>query len=189
MCGRYTLFSEQANPEILDIFREIKHKRADWQFKLGDIYPTNAAPILISDSSGIGAELSVWGFPKYKGSGVIINARAETAAEKTTFRDSLISRRCAVPSTGFYEWDKDKVKHLFRLPENETLYMAGIFKEYEKTLRFVILTTAANSSMKDIHSRMPVILPRDKIQMWTRDTDAAMLYLRTEMPNLIDKTG
>ena len=63
--------------------------------------------------------------------------------------------------------------------------MAGISKEYDGTQRYVILTTSANESMKDVHHRMPVILPKDKLQMWTSDTDAAMNYLHSDMPQLV----
>lgn len=94
-----------------------------------------------------------------------------------------------IPSTGFYEWGADKRKYLFRLPVEQTLYMAGIYREYEGIRRYVILTTAANASMKGIHDRMPVILPRDKLQMWMCDTDEAIRYLRAEMPPLLIKTG
>lgn len=117
---------------------------------------------------------------------VIFNARAETVEEKKTFRQSLFTNRCVVPSTGFYEWDEQKKKHLFRLPPGEqTLYMAGICKEYDGIQRYVILTTAANNSMKAIHDRMPVILPKDKILLWATDTATALDYLHNEMPELV----
>ncbi len=66
--------------------------------------------------------------------------------------------------------------------------MAGLCKEYDGIQRYVILTTSVNDSMKDVHHRMPVILPRDKIQMWAADTDAALDYLHSEMPELV-RTG
>lgn len=90
-----------------------------------------------------------------------------------------------MPSTGFYEWDEQKKKHLFRLPGEQTLYMAGICKEYDGIQRYVILTTAANNSMKAIHDRMPVILPKDKMLLWATDTAAALDYLHNEMPELV----
>ena len=185
MCGRYSLFDEQDNSEIRKIIAEVNHKYPDQPIRTGEIFPTNTAPVLIQNGTVTEPEPLVWGFPKYPGSGVIINARAETAEEKKTFRDSLYRRRCMIPSTGFYEWDADKRKYLFRLPGEQTLYMAGIYREYEGIRRYVILTTAANASMKGIHDRMPVILPRDKLQMWMCDTDEAIRYLRAEMPELV----
>lgn len=188
MCGRYSLFDEQDNAEIREIIAEVNRKYPDQPIRTGEIFPTNAAPVLTADGTGLTPKPLVWGFPKYTGSGVIINARAETAKEKKTFRQSLFASRCIVPSTGFYEWDGQKRRYLFRLPSEQTLYMAGIYKEYEGVERYVILTTAANDSMKDIHHRMPVIMPKDKVQMWAMDTDAALEYLHSEMPELV-RTG
>lgn len=69
-----------------------------------------------------------WGFPKWDGKGVIINAKSETASEKN-IKQSLLQRRCVIPSTGFYEWNnagKSKEKYLFRSETSPVLYMAGI---------------------------------------------------------------
>lgn len=188
MCGRYSLFDDQDNGEIRQIIAEVNQRYPDQPIRTGEIFPTNTVPVLTADGSELTSKPLVWGFPKYKGSGVIINARAETAEEKKTFRQSLFTGRCIVPSTGFYEWDAQKRKYLFRLPDEQTLYMAGISKEYDGIRRYVILTTAANDSMKDVHHRMPVILPREKLQMWMSDADAAIDYLHGEMPQLV-RTG
>ncbi|MCI9449375.1 MAG: SOS response-associated peptidase [Clostridiales bacterium] len=185
MCGRYSLFDDQDNAEIHQIMTEVNQRYPNQPIRTGEIFPTNTVPILTADGSDLTPELLVWGFPKYTGSGVIINARAETAEEKKTFRQSLFTSRCIVPSTGFYEWDEQKRKYLFRLPDEQTLYMAGISKEYDGIRKYVILTTAANDSMKDVHHRMPVILPRDKLQMWVTDTNAAIDYLHGDMPQLV----
>lgn len=115
MCGRYSLFDNQDNAEILKIIQEVSRRHPEMEFHKGEIYPANRVPVLLSEANTIVADLSSWGFPKYRGSGVIINARAETADEKRTFRDSLLFRRCVIPSTGFYEWDSQKKKRLFRL--------------------------------------------------------------------------
>ena len=185
MCGRYTLFDEQDDAEIASIIAQVNRKYPEQPIHTGDIFPTQTAPVLTADEAGLTPKLFVWGFPKYTGSGILINARAETAAEKKTFRQSLLTRRCLVLSTGFYEWDEQKKKYLFRLPGESILYMAGIFSEYEGVRRYVILTTSANDSMRDVHHRMPVIVPRNKIQMWMADTHAALAYLHSDMPVLI----
>lgn len=184
MCGRYSLFDEQDNAEIRRIIEEVNRKYPSQQIQTGEIFPTNTVPILLSQNQSLVPDLAAWGFPKFQGSGVIINARAETAGEKKTFRDSFMYRRCVIPSTGFYEWDKHKKKYLFRLPQEKTLYMGGIFKEIKGERRYVILTTAANSSMKDVHNRMPIILTKEKLHAWTTDTDAALQFLSARMPDL-----
>jgi len=73
----------------------------------GEVFPTNYAPVISSD----GIAVLKWGFPNWKNSGVIINARAETALDKKTFSKPLRERRCAVPSSGFYEWSRSGGRH------------------------------------------------------------------------------
>ena len=188
MCGRYSLFDNQDNAEILKIIQEVSRRHPEMEFHKGEIYPTNRVPVLLSEVNTIVADLSSWGFPKYRGSGVIINARAETADEKRTFRDSLLFRRCVIPSTGFYEWDSQKKKRLFRLPGEQTLFMGGIYKEIQGERRHVILTTVANDSVRNIHDRMPVILTRDRVEEWIFETNTALDYMRGAMP-LLDETA
>lgn len=77
--------------------------------------------------------------------------------------------RCIVPAAGFYEWDKEKNKIRFERKDSNILYMAGIWKQYEDEDRFVILTTGANESMKDVHDRMPLILENNELESWIYD--------------------
>lgn len=187
MCGRYEMFINPENREMMQIVKDIESKfGAKNNMRTGEIFPTNIVPILSCDSSNIIPELSIWGFPKFHSKGVIINSRAETAIEKPTFRKSLLERRCVIPSTGFYEWKQDasKQKYRFNLPESENLYMAGIWNEFNDEKRFVILTTAANNSMVDIHNRMPVVIKKEKIDDWIIDTDYAIMLLNEEQPIL-----
>lgn len=187
MCGRYEMFIKPENREMMRIVEDIESKYGTKNnMKTGEIFPTNIVPILSCDSSNITPELSIWGFPKFHSKGVIINSRAETAIEKPTFRKSLLERRCVIPSTGFYEWKQDasKQRYRFNLPESENLYMAGIWNEFKEERRFVILTTAANNSMVDIHNRMPVVLQKEKIENWIIDTDYAMILLNKKQPIL-----
>lgn len=184
MCGRYTLFDEDEDAEITAIVEQIRQNYPDVAIKSGDIYPTNTAPVVLANGGRLTAQPVVWGFPKFGASGVIINARAETAWKKTMFAESLKYRRCVVPSTGFYEWDREKRKYLFRLPGETSLYMAGLWRDFDGERRLVILTTAANASMADVHDRMPVILPRELVRAWATDTEAAVRYITGAMPQL-----
>ena len=187
MCGRYTTFSEDDNFEMGQIIAEVAAKYPDKTIKAGEVFPTNLAPILIQAGEKIVADLLRWGFPGYQGNDVLINARAETAADKKTFKESLFARRCIIPSTGFYEWTGvyKKQKNLFRLPGEKMVYMAGFYNEFEGELRYMILTTQANESIRNIHHRMPVILKNDALQAWIPDTDFALDYLHATMPELI----
>lgn len=186
MCGRYSLFTDEENQEIMRIVKSLDTRYPANNMKHGEIYPTNTAPILSLQQDIIKPELSVWGFPRFGSKGVIINARSETADERPMFKKSLHTRRCVVPSTGFYEWSQNgsKTKYRFRLPEAQALYMAGIYNEFKGEHKFVILTTGANNSIADVHDRMPVILPKHMIEDWLFSEDFALSYLHAIMPAL-----
>lgn len=187
MCGRYSLFTDEENREIMEIIQEISRKYPDTNVKTGEIRPTNIAPVLLQEGGRIQADIAGWGFPKFTDKGVIINARAETALDKPTFRKSIETRRCVVPSTGFYEWSQDTAhqKYIFRLPESRTLYMAGIYNEFKGERRFVILTAEGNASIRDIHNRMPVVLRPEMVDDWIINKDKVLPILTEELPQLV----
>ena len=184
MCGRYNFTVEQSE-EIMEILEKLNAKYQGKQARTGEVYPTNLAPVLLEENKEVTPALSAWGFPKFDGKGVIINARSETAFEKRTFRDSLINRRCIIPSTGFYEWDSEKRKFLFRMEGTNALYMAGIYSIYQNEMRYVILTTDANESMKEVHNRMPLVIPKTEIDTWIMDHSATGELLKRVPPQLI----
>ena len=184
MCGRYNFTVEQSD-EVLEILEQLNAKIHGKQARTGEVFPTNLAPILIEEKREASPVLSVWGFPKFDQKGVIINARSETAFEKKTFRDSLVNRRCIIPSTGFYEWNSEKQKFLFRLEGTNALYMAGLYTYYQNEMRYVILTTQANESMKEIHTRMPLVISKNDINSWIVDNSATSDFLKMVPPQLI----
>ena len=91
-----------------------------------------------------------------------------------------------MPSTGFYEWSQDKAhqKYRFFLPGSEILYMAGLYSMYNDEERYIILTANGNDSIRDIHSRMPAVLPPEKLQDWLEDSNKATDILRGPFPSL-----
>jgi putative SOS response-associated peptidase YedK len=184
MCGRYNFTVEQSD-EILEILEKLNAKYQGKEARTGEVFPTNLAPILLEEKKEITPALSNWGFPKFDGKGVIINARSETAFEKKTFRDSLLNRRCIIPSTGFYEWNSEKQKFLFRMDGTNALYMAGLYAQYGDEMRYVILTTEANESIQDVHTRMPLIIPKQDIETWIMDYSATNDLLRRVPPQLV----
>lgn len=184
MCGRYNFTVEQSD-ELREIIEKLNAKIHGKEYKNGEIFPTNQVPLLIGEHNETSPVLSIWGFPKFDKKGVIINARSETALEKRTFRDSAINRRCIIPSTGFYEWDSEKRKIMFRLDGSNALYMAGLFNYYQDELRFVILTTAANESISDVHHRMPLVIPKKEIDTWIFDDAVTSDILHRVPPQLI----
>ena len=76
----------------------------------GKSKPKWLATHLRADGNKRKAEEMLWGFPRFEGNGLIINARAETALERRTFRESVRRRRCVVPARGFYEWNAVREK-------------------------------------------------------------------------------
>jgi len=96
-----------------------------------------------------------------------------------------LNRRCIVPSTGFYEWNSEKKKFLFRLEGTKTLYMAGLYTHYKDEMRYVILTTEANESIKEVHTRMPLVIPKREIDTWIMDNMATNDLLKRVPPQLI----
>jgi putative SOS response-associated peptidase YedK len=104
----------------------------------------------------------------------LINARAETVAEKPAFRDAFKRRRCLVPADGFYEWQarsgRKQPVHVRVVPEVlfaiAGLYERWVSAEGEAIDSCTLLTTDANERMRAVHDRMPVILPRETWHEW-----------------------
>lgn len=183
MCGRYTGYIDESE-ELKTIYTIAKSAWPDTDFRSGEIFPSNTVPILVSTDESVRAVPGFWGFP---GRSSLINARSETAAQKPAFADAFRWCRCAVPSTGYFEWDREKKKYLFRQPDRDILFLAGLYRVTEDRICFVILTTAANESVSPVHHRMPVILDRTELYRWNRDRDFAAACLARTMPELIRK--
>lgn len=181
MCGRYQ-FSLGEFGETEQIANVIDKKYGAGAWASGEISPSMRAPILLSHSSDVSPELMTWGF---RGSrGLVINARAETARERPMFRESVARMRCVVPATGFFEWDSRRRKYLFTLPSREPIFMAGLYAPFGKENCFTILTTEANESMREIHSRMPLVLTQEQLVPWMTDANAAIEILMVVRPLL-----
>jgi len=106
----------------------------------------------------------------------LINARAETLAQKPAFRSALRRRRCAVIADGFYEWrthadGRTRTPMLIRLEDGRPFAMAGLWERWAPPdgpalLSCAIITTRPNELMATIHDRMPVILDADGLRTW-----------------------
>jgi putative SOS response-associated peptidase YedK len=104
----------------------------------------------------------------------MIMARAETVAEKPSFRSAFRRRRCLIPADGFYEWRREgkmKVPYFIRMKSREPFAIAGLWEKWvspdgTEVRSAAILTIEANALMKKIHDRMPVILAPDDWDRW-----------------------
>lgn len=173
MCGRFSLPAEDY---------EIK-KRFGVEVDPGvyqpcfNCAPMQNLPVISNDKPG---KLSFyrWGLIPFwaKETSIgnkLINARAESAMEKPSFKHAMNKRRCLVPATGFFEWKQNgnKQPYFFHLRNKPIFSFAGLWESWEDRegniiQSFTILTTEANETMKGIHHRMPVILPPEKEQEW-----------------------
>lgn len=182
MCGRYYVDDETAR-EIEKLVRDLDRKLQIE--RTGDVFPSQKATIIKGQEHHLAAEQMRWGFPGFEKGKLLINARAESALERRAFRDSIQNRRCIIPSRGFYEWNKSKEKFTFERTDAPALFMAGCYNWYEEQERFVILTTAANSSVAPVHNRMPLILEPEELKDWVLD-DGATEYLLHKTPVLLE---
>jgi len=175
VCGRFAMFAPLA-----EIVRQFDVS-ADASFEPRyNIAPTQSVATIRADEQGLRSlDLLRWGLVPHwaKDVGIgnrLINARAETVAEKPAFRQAFSRRRCLVLASGFYEWGQTPAgkSPFFMSPgSGECLAFAGLWEQWrdggEETLETcVIITTAANAKLAKVHERMPAILAADAQVLW-----------------------
>jgi putative SOS response-associated peptidase YedK len=144
-----------------------------------NIAPGTRQPVIVQEAGERELSTMQWGLiPRWskdlRSAKPLINARAETLAEKPSFRTLLNGRRCLVPASGFYEWKKEgrrKTPFYFRLRERPVFSFAGLYDVWhdpqgEGYATYTIITTAPNSLMAPIHNRMPAILFPEDETLW-----------------------
>lgn len=184
MCGRYQ-FSTEKYRTFQGILRAAQQHRGQTEENVvltGDIAPSQEAPVLVAERGRVTAVFQRWGIPGWRG-GLVINARAETVCDKPMFRRSMAGQRCVIPAAGYYEWDSAHHKYFFQRP-GTPLYLAGIYDNVDGQDCFVVLTTAPNDSVRDVHDRMPLILSHDQVRPWLTDDQAALELLTIVPPTL-----
>lgn len=188
MCGRYTLGREPNS--LLDYFH--LHGEVPFYHLSYNIAPSQDVPVIIQDNQQHRVcMLMRWGLvphwakqidARYK----MINARVETIADKPAYRDAFRTKRCLVPADGFYEWrqtEQGKQPYYIYKEDKSLFAMAGVWATWrteDSTLHsFSIVTTTANEFMRDIHERMPVILPEENYDNWLSPAEepAQLQYL------------
>lgn len=177
MCTRYTL--QLAEAALAAIAKALSRKLvlpAGVKPKY-NIAVSQVVPAVAEGAEGPEVTHMMWGLvPFYERvkarKRMLPNAKSETAASGTAFRESVATRRCLVPADGFYEWQaagKVKYPHLFTLKNEEPFAFAGIWEPgVDDTLppSFAILTTEPNGLVAPIHNRMPVILTHETMARW-----------------------
>jgi putative SOS response-associated peptidase YedK len=204
MCYAYTIH------ELSQLIDRYMPKYVDEKFKMYRevpvVRPTSYAPV-IRNNEKKERELTVMRFglipfwtKDIKKLSPLCNARIETIFDKPSFKHSITSKRCIVPVSSFYEYDrsgKKPIPHTFNTKE-KIISLAGIYDEWrdnDKLIEsFSIITTKANAQISKIHDRMPLILPDKFESEWISniedklDIDGLLseLTLRTEKVILKD---
>lgn len=177
MCGR--VYMAPANPELRELVREMNRSRLAARFQNekhemlnaeGECMPSSVMPVLAFSKAGEQRVFPMkWGFSQK--SGLLINARVETASEKPTFQEAWQKHRCVIPASWYFEWEhkeKKKPGQKYALkPEFSGLtWLAGLYRMENDLPCFVILTRPATEELIWMHERMPVMLPESLIRQW-----------------------
>jgi len=184
MCGRYSLTTAPEALRQLFNFDNMPNLAPRY-----NIAPTQDVPVIRpagrggEDVNGRGLAMMRWGLvPSWSKeigrSAPMINARAETIAEKPSFRAAFQSRKCLVPADGFYEWRLENgKKQPFRIGMNggAPFAFAGLWERWaspegDEINSVAIVTTEANEKLRPIHARMPVILDHNDYDQWLGET-------------------
>lgn len=175
MCGRYTLRAPAS--ELAEVFGLFDLPELEPRY---NIAPTQVVPVVRWDADR-GQRVLVklkWGLipswskdPKMGYS--MTNARAETVAEKPSFRQAFVRRRCLIVADGFYEWRQEplpKQPFFIHRPDDRPMAFAGLWERWQRNGLDIesctIIVTEANATMEPIHDRMPVILPPESWGIW-----------------------
>ncbi len=191
MCGRYTL---RATPADLAEHFDLP-EAPEWSPRF-NVAPTQTVPVVRLAADRPGHEWSAlrWGLvPSWADDPAIgsrlINARAETVAEKPSFRSAFKSRRCLMPADGFYEWaveGKGKRPHHFTLEGGGVFVFAGLWERWgrgtESLETCALLTVEANAVVAPIHARMPLILPPEAYDAWLNPDSTPVRLAKLLLP-------
>ncbi len=195
MCGRYKLEDKIDEERLAEQVRQAIRIAAKLDARMktwGDIRPTDIAPVIAPSSRNRnpGAFPMQWGFTHPKRGMLVFNTRMETAQEREMFAGSINDRRCLIPASCYYEWKKidprRKERYAFRAEDGAPLYMAGLYIRTSDEHRlpcFTILTQDAEKSIRDLHPRMPVLVPYARAEEWlSPDTDFLGMIQNLRVP-------
>ena len=172
MCGRFYIETED---RIMRSIIEEAEKKS--KVKTGEIFPSDKVPVLTSCGEILPMR---WGFNRFDGKGIVINARSETAETKSMFRLPMQTGRCLIACSYYFEWKKrntEKIKFKLLPVEHGFIWLAGVSRVSPKTNEktFVILTRPASESINFIHDRMPVIFSERSQDEWLNTLNPSRL--------------
>jgi putative SOS response-associated peptidase YedK len=188
MCGRVALFSPPARlARFLDAALAAgleMDAQPSWnvgpQRRLFGVRERDGARVLDGYNWGL---VPTWAKDPKIGN-KLFNARAETVAEKPSFRSAFAKRPCVIPVDGFYEWDhrsgRNRQPNFFTRTNDDPLLLAGLYERWynpddegvEPLATCTIITTTSSVDMDEIHDRMPVVLSSEDVETWLNVADA-----------------
>ena len=191
MCGRYALTLPQE--AMVRLFGAVPSNDLP-EGPRYNICPTVQVPVVIAAEGARRLLPMRWGFvPRWYATPtdgpLLINARAETVAEKPAFREACRARRCLIPATGFYEWTKDadgaRLPWYFHPAEGEMLAFAGIWQSWgpDAAPTCAIVSCAAGPTMAEVHHREPVTLAREDWALWLGEREGKAAPLMQAAPD------
>jgi putative SOS response-associated peptidase YedK len=180
MCGRYSLVCIDDLGNRFRVFNPMIGARSKF-----NIAPGTRQPVIVQEAGGRTLPTMQWGLiPPWtkdiRSAKPIINARAETLAEKPSFKPLLKDQRCLVPASGFYEWKKEgtkKTPFYIHLPEHPLFSFAGLYDQWHGPegailSSYTIITCEPNDRLAAVHNRMPVILRPPDEDRWLSGTSS-----------------
>lgn len=178
MCGRFTLRTPASKLAswFLNATLDLNWPALRPRF---NVAPTQPIACVRNSSEGIAEVVQLhWGLiPSWskdpKSAAKMINARSETVAEKPSFRSAFKRRRCLIVTDGFFEWKRDgEIKRPFYITvrDDTPFCFAGLWETWNGNGQSIesatIITTSPNELMREVHDRMPVILPPNQYRYW-----------------------
>lgn len=173
MCGRVEI--DPTDDIIVTIARKLRSKGL--AFKTGEVFPTEPLPAVVGVGSKLELTVCPWNYRGGHGRRPLINVRSETVLERPLLAADFQKRRLVIPCSAFYEW-RDGQRYFFAPPEG-LLFLAGFASPLNE---LTILTKAGTPPVAAVHSRSPVILKREEIKAFIKDTEIAVALCRKDLP-------
>lgn len=175
MCGRYTI---TLDPGDFELELGVEDFPSDFE-KRYNVAPTQQVAV-VRDPESRKVEWLKWGLIPYWAKDPtigarMINARSETLAEKPSFKQSFLKRRCLILADGFFEWQKNEGKastpYYLKLRSGKPFAFAGLWDRWHPSddidvVSCTIITCPPNELIAPIHDRMPVIFDKDSLWKW-----------------------
>jgi putative SOS response-associated peptidase YedK len=189
MCGRFALYTDP-----IALAKKFQTENLLDLLPSYNVAPSQTIPIIRNEEGRRLFAMARWGLiPSWAKDSKIgyntINARADTVAEKPSFRSAFQHRRCLIPADGYFEWqeiagNKTKQPWCISLKSQEPMALAGLWEHWQgsdgsEIESCTIVVTAGNELMQPIHDRMPVIIPSENWDAWLDNANTNKQGLQT----------